>query len=627
MSARKRRSSRTPGRTPTRKPDPTAAAAAPSRWEGIAARAGGPLWLVATAALLWSLMFRFLLNSDIWFHLAAGRLIWERRSIPATDSWSFTAAGRPWHNHEWLSDLVYHGWTRVFGVDGLVWWQWLVEGCAYLLLYRLLARLSGARAAAALLAVLALAVGSPFFDIRPNLWSVLAFVGLIATTLGRERPPVVLPLLFVVWANLHGGVMLGVLALPILLGAPIVASIGDGTPVAPRIARAAGWWAAAVAATCVNPWGWRVFSFAIGLASSADMVSRTTLFEWLPPWVPGGIESPLFPWAVGLGAVAAIALLPRVLRAPRDGEAIAALGLTLLTLAMALQSRRFIPYFAIAQAVLAARAVGALVRGELRRPRAAAPAAPRPRHAVASAAVALLALAAGAWRLRAYPLDARAFDPLSWASQMPVESLNFLDANGIGGKLFAYHLWGGYVEYRAPGRLLVHVDPRAETVFDAATQRTHFAVLEGRPGWEETLDGTGAELVLWPMLDERQRAQGRELAASPRWRTLYRDGVSLLLARRDLALPPEPWRETPDSGYRSWARGRQAMDGRRYPEAVVALERALDQQPRLWPACHSLAVAQVMLDDRRAVEATVERCRRIFPFPYFTAEKLLAGRE
>jgi Tfp pilus assembly protein PilF len=89
---------------------------------------------------------------------------------------------------------------------------------------------------------------------------------------------------------------------------------------------------------------------------------------------------------------------------------------------------------------------------------------------------------------------------------------------------------------------------------------------------------------------------------------------------------PAPLRTTPDSAFRSWARGRQAMDEGRYAEAAAELERALAQDPRLWPACHSLAVAEVMLHDRPAVEQTVERCRRIFPFPYLTAEKLLGAR-
>lgn len=591
----------------------------PPPWASTVERAAAPLWLVATAALLWSLMFRFLFNSDLWFHLAAGREIWQRKGIPETDSWSYTAAGRPWHNHEWLADLLYHGWSRAFGIESLVYWQWLVVGGAYLLLYRLLARLSGSRAAASLLAVFALAVGVPFFDIRPNLWSVLGFVALLALTLGRERPPLWLPLLFVVWVNLHGGVMLGLMALPILLAGELAAG-RERTGFTLRLRRAVALWLACIVATFINPYGWGVFSFVFNLATSSRTPSRTTLYEWLPPWVPGGIEAPLFPWAVALGIASALPLLRPALRSPRDGAALASLGLALLTLAMSLQSRRFIPFFAIAQSLLAARAVGRLFLTWLK---AESPGAWR--RTVASAALALALLGFAAYHLAPYPLDSRAFDPLSWASQMPVESVNFLETNGITGKLFAYHLWGGYIEYRAAGRLKLHYDPRAETVYEPETARQHFRVLEGGPGWEEELDRTGADLVLWPMYEAQDRALGQTLARSARWQPLYRDGVSLLLARRGFPLPA-PLRETPDTAYRSWARGRQAMDERRYADAVTELERSLAQDPRLWPACQSLAVAQVMAGDRQAVPRTVERCQRIFPFPYFSAESLLASR-
>lgn len=594
----------------------------------LAERASAPLWLVATAALLWALMFRYLFNSDLWFHLAAGREIWRGKAIPAADSWSYTAAGRPWHNHEWLADVVYHLWSNAFGIDSLVYWQWLVLGGAYLLLYRLLERLSGSRAAASLLTVLALAAGVPFFDIRPNLWSVLGFVVLIFFTLGRERPPVWLPLLFVAWVNLHGGVMLGLLALPILLAGHLLAghrttghrAAGGGEAFAVRLRRAAALWLACVAAACVNPYGWSVFSFAFHLATASRTPSRTTLYEWLPPWVPGGIEAPLFPWAVALAVASALPLLRPALRSPRDGAVLASLGLALLTLAMSLQSRRFIPFFAIAQSLLTAEAVAHLFGAWLKAEGAVAT-----RRAAAGAALAMALLGAAAWRLAPYPLDSRAFDPLSWASQMPVESVNFLEANGVTGRLFAYHLWGGYVAHRAAGRLRLHYDPRAETVYDPATARRHFRVLEGGPGWEDELSSTGADLVLWPMYDPRDRALGRELARSPRWRPLYRDGVSLLLARQGFSLP-EPLRETPDSAFRSWARGRQAMDERRYADAVTELERSLAQDPRLWPACHSLAVTHVMLKDRQAVARTVERCQRIFPFPFMSVEKLTGGR-
>src|SRR5215203_1389391 len=176
------------------------------------------LWHLAAAASFWLLQFRVNLNSDIWFHLAAGRLIWQRKALPATDAWSFTAAGRFWQNHEWLSDVFFYLWTRAFGVDALVLWQWLVVGITYLLLFRLLHRTTGSYAVAYLLALLALSLGTPFYEVRPHLWSMLAFVLLIFLTVWRDRPPLALPVLFLVWVNLHGGAVFGLMAAFVTLG-------------------------------------------------------------------------------------------------------------------------------------------------------------------------------------------------------------------------------------------------------------------------------------------------------------------------------------------------------------------------------------------------------------------------
>src|SRR5687768_11078703 len=48
-------------------------------------------------------------QSDTWFHLRAGREIWESGALVTYERFSHTAAGRPWQNHEWLSQLFLYG--------------------------------------------------------------------------------------------------------------------------------------------------------------------------------------------------------------------------------------------------------------------------------------------------------------------------------------------------------------------------------------------------------------------------------------------------------------------------------------------------------------------------------------
>src|SRR4026207_2045050 len=80
------------------------------------------LWAAAVALATWACGFTSMLNSALWFHLAAGRGIVRPRAITHPDSRALTAAGRPWHNQEWLADVVFFAWSRLASVEALVFW-------------------------------------------------------------------------------------------------------------------------------------------------------------------------------------------------------------------------------------------------------------------------------------------------------------------------------------------------------------------------------------------------------------------------------------------------------------------------------------------------------------------------
>ncbi|HVS04336.1 MAG TPA: hypothetical protein VMT16_16345, partial [Thermoanaerobaculia bacterium] len=466
-------------------------------------RAAGPedgrswlrgVWYAAAAATSWSFGYTSMFNSDLWFHLAAGREIWQRRAIPAVDSWSFTAAGRPWHNHEWLADILFHAWAAAFGIEALVYWQWAVLIATFTVLFHLLQRLAGSRPVAWLLLLLALAVAAPFFDIRPHLYSLLGFVLLLELTLLRP-PSWWVPALVLVWVNLHGGAVFGLLALGLLLAAWLAAPGEERdwrqalAAARRRLPRAVGIAVASGVAALVNPHGVAALLYPLRLAAAGSSASRTTLVEWLPPFAPGGIQSPVFPWAIAVAACAAATILGFGGRWRWRRRSWATLTLCGLTLAMALESRRFITLFAIASALLAAVAWRALRERLARLPRGVSGLEP-----LAAAA----AVAFAVTRLLPYPQGTAAFLPLTRMDRLPVDTLDFAAANDLQGRVFNYFLWGGYLDYRTGGRLAVFLDPRSETVFADETQRRYMRVHFLRAGWEEVVRESAADFVLWP---------------------------------------------------------------------------------------------------------------------------------
>lgn len=547
--------------------------------------------------------FTVMLNSDLWFHLAAGRLIVDERAIPRTDSWSFTAAGQPWHNHEWLSDVIFEVWARAFGVNALVYWQWALIVASFLILFRVLARLSGSFPWSFLLTALAVVVAAPFFDTRPHLYSLFFYAILLQQMLLRPSPSRMLPLLFVLWINLHGGAVFGLIVLTLGLAC---SALFPGPDEAPgrraHLLRLGGLWAACVLACMVNPFGVGALAYPFKLALASDSPSRTTLTEWLPPFIPGGIQSPLYPWAIGLFAAGALAL--PFIGAFRKQKRIAWLSLALgaLTLAMSLQSRRFIPLFAVSHTLVVGLA-GAwfLESSPLRR------LATQRRLQIAAA---LLALMAGLARLAPLPLTPRAFSLLARAEWMPVDVLNFVEANRLEGRVFAYFLWAGYIHYRTAGRLQVFIDPRSETVFDPRTQMRYMQVHSLQPGWDGVLNASGANYVLWPFDQEPWRKLISALLASGRWRFVYADSLSVLLVRSDVR-PPLTIVQTPPSAHRSLALARREIARNNLANAENFLIDALNRLPALPNSCVDLVRVQVALAKQDEARRTAKRCRRM----------------
>lgn len=58
-------------------------------------------------------------EQDIFWQIRAGQELWQGRGFPEVDSWSFTAAGKPWWNVQWLSTMLFAAVWRL-GAPGLV---------------------------------------------------------------------------------------------------------------------------------------------------------------------------------------------------------------------------------------------------------------------------------------------------------------------------------------------------------------------------------------------------------------------------------------------------------------------------------------------------------------------------
>lgn len=221
------------------------------------ARAALP-WLVGAGvyALLLTLGPRLLNDPDSYSHIAVGRWIMAHGAVLASDPFSFSMHGAPWITFEWLSEVIY---AAVYALSGWAGVVVLAAGAIALavgLLIRFLLR-ELSPTPALLMVVAAVALLAPHMLARPHVLTLpimVAWAAALVRCMDRRAPPPywALPLL-VLWANLHGSV---ILALGLIGPAVLEALLDEKRSGWPRVLlRWLPFTALAVAACCLTPYG------------------------------------------------------------------------------------------------------------------------------------------------------------------------------------------------------------------------------------------------------------------------------------------------------------------------------------------------------------------------------------
>jgi hypothetical protein len=524
-----------------------------------------------------------LLDPDLWWHLANGRYILGH-GIPATDVYSFTAAGHVWVVHEWLADVVMYWLHGRVGLSGLVVLAAAVVAGAALAIQRLLRAGGLGQSSAVLLAgVLALA-SSPSWGARPQIINLLLAGLLCLLLLGYRRRPGrwVLWLIpgFAVWANLHSAYLFGAgLVVAFAIGETLDARLG-GAEARPAdrptphggtdrayLRRLYATGLLGGLAGLATPGTWRTVLFPFGTLGSNTIQSN--IQEWLSPdfhglpgvllavavavLVGGGLGT-LAPergrrrpawWLLGaLGGAGLVALspdfhatVPRLLLA---AAALAAVAWVLprqqgggraeslwavATLVLALTSLRHVALFAAAGAPALGRSAATLLAGLGVPPRRS----PAPSAVTGAANLVLLALiAAGGAMFVTSRVSPHALD-VQLRRVEPVAAVDHMLAAPVPQPLFNFYDYGGYLIWRAgpdsgPGApaYRVFIDGRVEVYGDALFRR-YLDTNYGTIRWRDTLRDYRIRTVLLPT----SHPLGRLLVGDG-WSVAYRDPTATI---------------------------------------------------------------------------------------------------
>lgn len=183
------------------------------------------LILFLTMVFLYS--FNQIKESDPFYHLKAGEVIWQTKSVPRADIFSYTASGAEWIAHEWLAEVIFYFVYKFFNFWGLIVFAALIAAFVYYLIFRLAVK-KGANFYLAIFSIFFLSyLTFRFWIPRPQIFAYLAFVVLIYLLENYRQSPKTKYLWFIVldiwfWANVNASVILGLVILIFYLFAEAV---------------------------------------------------------------------------------------------------------------------------------------------------------------------------------------------------------------------------------------------------------------------------------------------------------------------------------------------------------------------------------------------------------------------
>jgi hypothetical protein len=464
-------------------------------------------WLTGTGvyALLILSGGRLLNDPDSYSHLAVGRWIVEHGAVPHVDPFSHTMSGAHWIAFEWLSEVLY---AAAFGFSG---WSGVVVlaagsiALAFGLLTRLLLRELAALPVLALTMV-ALVLASPHLLARPHVLAfpvMVAWAGVLVRCMDdRLRPPFAALPLLILWANLHGSVVLGVALIgPAALEALWLAKHSEWRVIGAEWLLFTG---LALAAASVTPYGPGTLLVPLTTFGAGDAL--TTILEWQPQDFskPGAFE---------LILLFVIFTLSRGTTLP-PVRTLVALGL----LHLALTQSRHVDVLAVLAPLYLARPIAQQFKLQNA---LAVPVPGTPVRAIVALIIAAAAVITGVSLVRDVEPDSRI---------TPQAAVAAADLAKVESVLNDY-AFGGYLIYAG---IAPFIDGRSELYGGKFIMRHHRAVtLQDLPDALRLLD----EYQIGATLLAPSTPAVALLDRSPDWQRVYADDVAVVHRRRGGAGP------------------------------------------------------------------------------------------
>ena len=483
---------------------------------------GNIIFVAILVVLMLNVAEGLLGDGDTGYHIRTGEFVLDAGQIPREDIFSFITPTLSWTAHEWLSEVVMALIYRASGLTGIVVFFAILLATTHWLLYALLRTKCDDIILCTVITVLATLTASSHWLARPHLFS-LPLLLIWHHLLDRfqyndQRTLKYLPILMLLWVNLHGGFMLGIVLLTIYLAGNLVYSLTESPASALRHRAKAKALVLTmfltIGACFVNPVGGEIFWFPFRVTSDRFIM------DWVVEFMSPNFHHDLPFKYMFIAAIAALALA-------RTRLNLIEAALFILVSYMALYSVRHVSVFAIVVAPILLRISSGIVSGL---PRTLSDFYQARRKVFADLDA---QLDGKLWPATAlflvFSLTLVGTLRVTFNDKIfPVAAVEFLKRETLSGKMFNNDEFGDYLIFSAWPQYKVFTDGRSD-MYGEKHGSPYLKVAGVQPGWKQILLRYD---ISWTFF-QTQSALTAALLDQPDWQPIYSDKVASIFVKKN----------------------------------------------------------------------------------------------
>jgi len=462
-------------------------------------------------------------DGDLPRHILTGNLILQTQQVRTTDIFSFRTVGYPSFPHEWLSQVIFGAVYDWMGLDGVVLLTALVIMLTWGIVFR--RTLSKSKSIFFALTFTSLGVAASQIHVlpRPHIFTYL-LTAIWMTLLenineNKTRLWWLFPLVMLLWVNIHGMFVLGIVILGIYLIGDFLdhPSITWFTSEKTKSLSLGG--GASLLTTFFSPSGPKIWEVIASLGSNTYITTKIPEYQSANFHLP---ETWLF----------IIIILLTIVSFGRTSERVSWIDIFLVVsfTAIALYTSRMIPLFAIIVSPIAAKAVADWAWREY--PQSRLFTLEENISKINSTSNGLIWIFAIVLFIAVLLRSGNTIDPEGRGNVFderffPVKAISWLETHPQDGHMFNEFDWGGYLLLKLWPDQKIFMDGHTH-IYGETLTREYEQVINLSPGWEETLAKYDVKWIIM----RRNTPLIKALSGSDNWNIAYEDSTTTILTSK-----------------------------------------------------------------------------------------------